>query len=241
MSRENEKYSGVNGNARRVRVLSKRLEKQYGPFVPKRSRDAVEELILTVLSQATNDKNRDRAFDSLNREFTSWDEILAAPVNKIESAIRAGGLAHNKSRAIKKILGEIKSRYGSFSLDFIGKMDIGEAVDLLTEFPGVGVKTAACVLVFSFHKPVIPVDTHVHRLAGRLGLVSAKASAEQTYRVLMEIVPEELRYPFHLQLIRHGREVCKSQRPKCAECVLREMCPRYESPTALGTSSRATI
>ncbi len=220
-----KKFIGFNGNSRRIRALNTRLNKIYGPFKPFKPKDGVEELIVTVLSQNTNDVNRDRAFSNLIDKFPTWDDILAARQKKIENAIRVGGLANTKSRAIKKILREIKSRYGRFTLDPIAKLPIDEAIETLTKLPNVGIKTAACVLVFSFGKPVIPVDTHVHRLSRRLGLVSEKATRDQTFYILMDIVPEKLRYPFHIYLIKHGRNVCKSQRPKCGECALADLCP----------------
>jgi len=220
-----KKFYGENANSRRVRTLNARLEKIYGTFKPFEKLDGVTELILTVLSQNTNDINRDRAFTNLKEKFPTWDDVLSAPAKKIENAIRVGGLAHNKSIAIMKILSEIKTRYGKYTLDTIASLPIDEALTELTKFPGVGIKTAACVLVFSYGKPVIPVDTHVHRLSTRLGLVTQKATAEQTFDVLMKIIPEKLRYPFHIYLIRHGRMCCKSQRPDCPNCPLNDLCP----------------
>lgn len=222
------KYKGPNANTRRIRTISRRLEKLHGPFVPKEKLDPVEELVLTLLSQATSDLNRDRAYKNLMETFHGWDDILNANVKTIEATIREGGLARNKSRALKKILKEVKDRYGGWNLGDIGTMPIDEAVEELSSLPGVGVKTAACVLVFAYHRPVIPVDTHVHRLSARLGLTTEKASAVHAYHVLMSIVPEELRYPFHLQIITHGRRVCKAQRPKCGECPLVDICPAAE-------------
>jgi len=219
------RYQGENGSPRRIRALTRRLDRAYGPFKPFAKVDGVTELIATILSQNTNDTNRDRAFRSLKKEFPTWDDVLRAPAVKIEKAIRVGGLARNKSLAIKRILGEIKSRYGRFTLDPIAELPIDEATEALMELPSVGTKTAACVLVFSYGKPVIPVDTHVHRLSRRLGLVASSATAEQAFSVLMEITPDELKYPFHVFLIRHGRRVCKSQKPNCADCVLADLCP----------------
>jgi endonuclease III len=217
-------YIGPNGNARRIIALHKRLEKLYGPFKPFPVREGVEELVLTILSQNTNDINRDRAFGTLTRNYPTWDDVLNAPQKKIEDAIRVGGLAQTKSIAIQQILGEIKERYGKYTLEPISKLPIDEAIEMLQKFPHVGVKTAACVLAFSFGEPVIPVDTHVHRLSRRLGLAAKNASRDQAFYVLMEIVPQKLRYPFHVFLIWHGRAVCKSQKPLCGECVLKEMC-----------------
>jgi endonuclease-3 len=134
----------------------------------------------------------------------------------------------SKSRTIKRVLAELKKRDGAYTLDWIADLPLDEALEALTDLPGVGIKTASCVLLFSFGRPSMPVDTHVHRLARRLGLVARKTTADQTYAVLMAITPEELVYPFHLQLIKHGRIVCKSQRPRCAECILVDLCPSAE-------------
>jgi len=224
-SKDWKKHVGPYGTTRRVRALDSHLDKTYGPFVPFRKLDGVTELIVTVLSQNTNDVNRDRAFTSLKEKFPTWDDALNAPAKQIENAIRVGGLAHQKSIAIQKILGEIKRRYGKFTVDPIAKLPVEEAIEELTAFPSVGKKTAACVLIFSYGKPVIPVDTHVHRLSRRLGLASEKSTPDQVFSVLMEIVPDEIKYRFHVHLIKHGRAVCKSQKPQCAECPLKSLCP----------------
>ena len=229
MKRANWKqYRGPYGNRMRVRALSRRLEAEYGPFKPKTRRDPLDELILTVLSQHTSDANSHRAFERLKAAFSTWDEVERAPLRRIEAAIRVGGLAVSKSRTIKRVLAELKKRDGAYTLDWIADLPLDEALEALTDLPGVGIKTASCVLLFSFGRPSMPVDTHVHRLARRLGLVARKTTADQTYAVLMAITPEELVYPFHLQLIKHGRIVCKSQRPRCAECILVDLCPSAE-------------
>jgi len=220
-----KKWAGPNANSRRIRALNGRLDKIYGPFKPFRKMDGVEELIVTVLSQNTNDVNRDRAYRNLRSKFPTWDAILEATQKEVEDAIRVGGLAHNKSIAIIKILSELKNRYGEFTVDPIVKLPIREALQELKKLPGVGTKTAACVLVFSYGKPVIPVDTHVHRLSRRLGLAVDKASPDQVFEVLMEIVPDDIKYSFHVLLIRHGRNICHSRNPRCRECNLSELCP----------------
>ena len=218
------KYQGRNGSSRRVRALNSRLEKVYGPFRPFKRLDGVEELIVTVLSQNTNDVNRDRAYSSLIEKFPKWDDVLNAPVGEIERAIRVGGLAHNKSRAIKKILGEIRKRFGKFTLDPIAKLPINEAIEELTKLPSVGKKTAACVLVFSYGRPVIPVDTHVHRVVGRLGIVGHPASREATFEALSDVVPRGKALSLHVNLVRHGRAVCRARSPRCGACVLARAC-----------------
>ena len=220
-----EQYAGENGSRRRIVALQKRLDRVYGPFVPKRRLDPVDELILTVLSQNTNDLNSDRAYGNLRRRFPTWREVLDAPVRDIEREIRVGGLSRNKSKAIKAILQEIKARHGKISLDHLKQASMQDALDELTSLPMVGLKTASCVLLFSLGRASMPVDTHVHRLSTRLGLVKDKSSADQTYHVLMAITPEELIYVFHLNLIQHGRTICKSQHPRCSECVLNKLCP----------------
>ena len=229
-----KKYKGPNGNRRRIRVLTKKLEPLYGPFKPIRKLDPVDELILTVLSQNTNDINRDRAWRSLKENFPTWQDVLDAPVKRIENAIRTGGLANSKSKYIKNILSHMKSQGGGFNLDHLKHAPLDEAMAELTGLPGVGIKTAACVMLFSFERPVMPVDTHVGRLSRRLGLVTSKASADQTFYVLMALTPDDLIYSFHVYLIRHGRNVCKSQKPKCEECGIQRLCPRrtQESPRA---------
>jgi len=223
-----EKYIGPNGTPLFIQSIDRYLDKLYGPFKPFKKIDGVTELIVTVLSQNTNDVNRDRAFNKLKEKYPTWDDVLKAPVKEIEDAIRVGGLAQNKSKAIKAILKEIKSRYGKFTLDPIAKLPLQEALSELTKFPSVGMKTAACVMVFSYDKPVIPVDTHVHRLSRRLGLATEKATPDQVFSVLMEITPDEIKYRFHVYLIRHGRAVCKSQRPNCPDCTISHLCPSAE-------------
>lgn len=223
-----KKYKGPNGNSRRIRALSNRLEPLYGPFKPFRKLDPVDELILTVLSQNTNDINRDRAWHSLKEKFPTWQDVLDASVKKLGNAIRVGGLANSKSKYIKNILRHMKSKSGGFNLDHLKHAPLDEAMAELTGLPGVGIKTAACVMLFSFGRPVMPVDTHVGRLSRRLGLVTSSATADQTFYVLMALTPDDLIYSFHVYLIRHGRNVCKSQKPKCTECVLSDLCPSME-------------
>lgn len=219
------KYKGVNGNTRRIRSLASRFEKIYGPFIPKAKRDPLDELILTVLSQNTNDRNSGQAFENLKRAFPTWRDVLEAPIAELRETIRVGGLAGNKSRSIKGILKELVRRNGDFNLDYIDRIPLDQALENLVSLPGVGLKTASCVMLFSFGRPSMPVDTHVHRLSMRLGLVREKSTPEQAYRVLMAITPPELVYPFHLDLIQHGRTTCKAQKPRCGECIVRPLCP----------------
>ncbi|HDS30872.1 MAG TPA: endonuclease III [Firmicutes bacterium] len=220
-----KKYIGEFGTRARIKALEKKLAKEYGPFKPKPLRDPLDELILTVLSQNTNDRNSFRAFENMKEHFRSWDDVAGAPAKKLENIIRVGGLANSKSKYIKGILRAIKEQHGDYKLNHLKNMPVKDALDELTSLPGVGIKTASCVLLFSFGKPSMPVDTHVGRLARRLGLAVKNATADQIYDVLMALTPEELIYPFHLYLIRHGRVVCKSQRPQCSICVISKLCP----------------
>jgi len=177
------------------------------------------------LSQNTSDTNSHRAFKSLLATFHGWDEVAGAAVSQIARPIRAGGLGEVKASYIKQALQEIKKRRGGFNLEFLSDLPVDEAREWLTALPGVGMKTASCVLLFSFGMPAFPVDTHVYRVAGRLGLVDAKAPVEQVHRLLeSEVQPGDV-YPFHVLLIEHGRKTCTARRPRCRECVLKGLCP----------------
>lgn len=213
----------------RIREIERRLSDAYGPAERERF-DPLDELILTILSQNTNDGNRDVAYERLRGRFATWDDVRAAPRRQVESAIRPAGLWKQKARAIQEFLKALHEERGRPTLDHLEAMSDDEAIAYLTGFRGVGVKTAACVLCFSLDRPTMPVDTHVHRLAVRLRLIPRKASAERAHEVLNAIVPAALRFSFHIQLIRHGRRVCKAQRPRCSECVIAGVCPKVGVP-----------
>jgi endonuclease-3 len=185
-------------------------------------------LIRTVLSQNTSDTNSSRAFLSLIAAFPRWEDVADADVGEIAATIRPGGLANIKAMRIKQILEVIKQKCGNFSLDFLKDMPLDEARAWLKELPGVGEKTAACVLLFSLGRPALPVDTHVHRVAQRLGLIGAGVSAEQAHVALPQLVPSGCIYEFHMLFIEHGRRICKARNPKCPVCVLRAICPTYK-------------
>jgi endonuclease-3 len=180
---------------------------------------------LTVLSQNTSDHNSGRAFIRLLNEFDDWDAIAKGSVKKIERAIQPGGLAPTKAPRIQAILREVYARRGSYDISFLRDLPLEGAREWLTSLPGVGPKTAACVLLFALGRPALPVDTHVHRVAKRLGLVPEKSTAEQAAALLEKMVQPEDVYAFHIQLIKHGRRTCSAQRPKCGECVLGDRCP----------------
>ncbi len=209
----------------RLDRIAGRLEEAYGaPGKPRR--DPLDELVLTILSQNTSDTNRDRGWEDLRAAFDGWEEVRDAGRDELEDAIRSAGLAGQKAAAIHAVLEGLTEERGEPSLDHLDAMDDGEALDYLTSFRGVGTKTAACVLCFALRRPVMPVDTHVHRVGRRLGLVPDDASRTGAHDVLNEQVPPEMRYPLHIWLIRHGRAVCGARSPRCAECDLEDLCPK---------------
>jgi endonuclease-3 len=185
----------------------------------------LDELIQTVLSQSTSDVNTERAFASLRNRFQTWGEVAQAPEHEVADAIRSGGLANIKASRIQCILRSIYTLVGSYDLDFLRDLPDDEATTWLTGLPGVGPKTAACVLLFSLGKPAMPVDTHVHRVARRLGLVHTSANAKQTQPLLEAVIPPPERYTAHLLLIEHGRRTCHARRPACQACAVVERCP----------------
>ena len=214
-----------NATPQRVRAILRRLERRFGPLSPPRASAPLDELILTVLSQHTSDVNADRAFTSLRTAFPTWDQVASAPQAALADAIRSGGLANTKAPRIQAILREVSEREGGYDLSRLRDMPDAEARGYLTSLPGIGPKTAAVVLSFALGRDAIPVDTHVHRVTRRLGLVPAKASAERADRLLHDLVPDGLRTSLHVGLIRLGREICKAPTPRCALCPLKDLCP----------------
>jgi endonuclease-3 len=201
------------------------LEAEYGAAPWRPHGDAMAELILTVLSQNTSDVNSGRAFTRLLATFPDWKAVMLADVKDVERAIEPGGLAPTKAPRIQAILRQIAGAGSSLDLGFLRKLSPDEARDWLRSLPGVGPKTAACVQLFALGQPALPVDTHVDRVAKRLGLVPQRFSAVQAQELLERQVPSDLMYPFHIQLIKHGRRTCTAQRPECPACPLRQVCP----------------
>lgn len=200
------------------------LGQEYGRPQWQRRRDPLSELIAAILSQNTSDANSGRAFERLTSTFPTWDRLAEASVDEVAEAIACGGLSRIKAPRIKAILEGIHQERGSLDLGFLGELPLPEAKAWLNALPGVGPKTAGCVLLFSLGRPVLPVDTHVYRVSTRLGLIENGVSPARAHRVLEEIVPAEEIYGFHLNVLEHGRRVCRAQRPRCRECVLREGC-----------------
>ena len=206
---------------RKLRTIRDRLRREYGRPVLRAHRAPVDELVLTVLSQNTNDRNRDVAYGRLRERFSSWDEVREAPVEEIEDAIRPGGLAPTKAVRIKQMLEAIDGD----DLVWMEEAPLGEARDYLCDLPGVGRKTAACVLLFSYGRPDVPVDTHVYRVGTRLGLWPERTSLEQAHDEMLRLVDPEDAYEIHVLLIRHGRRTCTARNPDCPGCPLKRICP----------------
>lgn len=212
---------------RRVRAIRDRLREIYGRPLAKPHGHPIAELILTVLSQSTNDRNRDVAYLGLRDRFPLWVAVRDAPVDEIEAAIRPGGISKVKSARIKAILEAVSDTApdGELSLDWLRELPVSDAQDYLVGLPGVGRKTAACVLLFSFGMRDVPVDTHVSRVGTRLGLFRPGAPFEELHDTMLELTPRGEELELHMNMLRHGRRTCHARRPRCAECALARMCP----------------
>jgi len=213
-----------------LKVHNKLIE-AFGKPIWRTPLPPVDELVSTILSQNTNDVNRDRAFDSLRARFPTWEEVRDADTDKVIEAVRVAGLANQKGPRIQQVLRDITEERGSLDLSFLEDLPIEEARDWLTKFKGVGPKTAAIVLCFSLNRPAFPVDTHVYRVTGRIGLRPEKISVEQAHPYLESVFPPETYYAAHLNIIRLGREVCNARKPQCPKCPVRDICD-YEPKTA---------
>jgi endonuclease III len=208
-----------------IRTVQCRLRAQQGMFVHKPALPVLDEVVATVLSQHTSDVNSERAFAQLKKKFPSWEQVADAPASLVADAIRCGGIADQKARRIQQILAAVEEREGRIDLSRLNELPDAAVESYLESLPGVGPKTAACVLLFSLGRAAFPVDTHVHRVAARLGWIPVKATAEQAHRLLAPRVPPDIRYDLHVAMITHGRTVCRAQRPRCDVCVLRDLCP----------------
>lgn len=211
----------------RIGQILDRLGGEYGVPRWQPGDDPVSVLVGTILSQNTSDTNSIGAFRSLLTAFGSWEKVAAADVDEIIGCIRRGGLGRIKAQRIKQALGEIVHRQGRLELDFLGRLPLSEAEEWLQRLPGVGMKTARCVLLFSLAMPALPVDTHILRVARRLGLLSPTASLPEAHYVLGRLVPLEEVYQFHILLIKHGRTTCRARHPACQGCVLKGICRHY--------------
>jgi len=216
----------------RVARAARVLENKFGrPRRQNRRRpDLVGLLIHTILSQNTNDINRDRAYDSLTGRYTSWEALLKAKRTSLESAIRTGGLARQKSATILAFLKRLDKKNGALNLDFLVKMNNKEIYEMLCAINGIGVKTVSILLCFGLGRDVFPVDTHVNRTCTRLRFAPEKSGPDKTHRLMSNLVPKGKSYSFHLNLIRLGRTICIAGKPRCSECPLKRLCPHYKKP-----------
>jgi endonuclease-3 len=205
------------------------LGPQYSDFGFNRRYDPVSELVFTILSQHTSDLNSERAFQTLRSRFPSWEDVAKADLPLIETAIHTAGLAHQKAPRLREVLKRIIELRGELDLDFLKELPLEEAKAWLCDLNGVGPKTSAVVLCFALGMPAMPVDTHVHRVSKRLGLIGPKVSADQAHPILEALTPPDQVRTFHICLIKHGRSVCKALRPMCDECVLSTKCPSSQS------------
>jgi endonuclease-3 len=214
------------GDAPRIDEIDRRLRRAYGEPEPPERKAPLDELIFTILSQHTSDGNRDRAWERLKGDGLTWSAIADLPEQEIEERIRVGGLARQKARRIRRILRMIREERGACDLGFLNRLDGPEAVRYLVAFPGIGPKTAACVLLFSLGRPAFPVDTHIHRVMTRLGLLERRTTAERAHEILAGRIPPEIFLTLHLNVIAHGRAVCRAKTPRCPECILDDICPK---------------
>ncbi len=201
------------------------LLRAYGYAEPGERDDPLSELIATILSQHTSDVNSHRAFKSLRERFPTWAEVAAAPVEEVAASIRSGGLADQKAPRIQQVLRAVHRRFGAYDLSALHEMGRDEARALLMSLAsGIGPKTASCVLMFAVGLPAFCVDTHIQRICARLGLIGPRDSAEKAQHLLEATVPPEDTYALHVAMIRHGRQVCRAQRPRCPGCPLFAVC-----------------
>lgn len=224
-------------DAEKTRAVAIRLAVLYGPRPFRSRRDPLDELVLTILSQNTTDRNSGRAFRSLRQRFGSWQQVRDAPTTEVYEAIKEAGLGNVKAPRIQLALQAIQEQRGELSLDFLDALPLAEARDWLLRLNGIGPKTAACVLLFALHKPALPVDTHVHRVSRRLGLVGPRVSADAAHPLLEQALSPDEVYAFHLNMIQHGRLVCHAQRPACERCALRDTCNYYRDVVAPAATS----
>ena len=213
---------------KKVRDINDILERELG--IPERGtdRNPLDSLINTILSQNTNDKNRDRAYSTLRERFPSWEDVLAADAEDVADAIRVGGLANQKSVRIKNVLAWIKDTYGQLNIDFVCDMEPAEAIKTFTKLKGIGLKTMNVMLCFACGRDVFPVDTHILRITRRLGIVPANASADKAHEIIGQLFPKGKAFSLHINLINFGRTICHARKPECRDCPLIEHCIAWQ-------------
>ena len=213
----------------KTREVHRRLLQTYGEPTWRPHHDPISELVSTILSQNTNDANRDVAFNRLRAQLPTWEQVRDADVDEVIEAIRPAGLANQKGPRIQNALRIITDERGELTLGFLADWPTDEAKAWLTAIKGVGPKTAAIVLLFSLGRPAFPVDTHIHRVSKRVGLIGPRVSREKAHDELEALVNPEDYYAFHLNVISHGRQVCTSRKPRCEDCTLQDLCYYYEA------------
>jgi endonuclease III len=230
MTNNNELIESIDDFERRqakYAPVAKALREIYGDLDWSRGQDGVNELVSCILSQNTNDTNRDRGFSALKDRYPTWQDVVDAPTGEVIDTIRPAGLANQKAPRIQNALRTIYEERGEYSIDFLQDMTAQEAKDWLTQIKGIGPKTAAIVLCFAYDMPAFPVDTHVHRVGKRIGFLPEKTSADKAHPVMEAIVPPKDYFAFHIYLIRHGRDTCNARTPHCERCPLTEHCDYF--------------
>ncbi|HYE66432.1 MAG TPA: hypothetical protein VD966_12665 [Pyrinomonadaceae bacterium] len=212
-----------------VRYIIQNLERAYGVPENERASDPLEMLIKIILSQATSDTNSHRTFAALKKRFPTWDAVLRARASTIAATIRSGGLANQKAAVIKSVLRQIKEEHGTLDLSFLHELSPAAAVRYLSQFRGIGPKTIACTLLFACRKEVFPLDTHIFRILRRVGLIPQKCTDARAHEIMNRIVPKGKFYSFHVNLIRHGRTLCRPRDPLCERCPVVEYCDYGQS------------
>lgn len=224
----------IHANAEKTQEVYERLSAVYGPRQLRPGRNPLDELIPTILSQNTSDRNSGRAYHMLRGKYPQWEQVLNAPLPELYEVIKPAGLGNIKAPRIQQTLHTILERRGELSLDFLADLSLAEAKQWLTSLNGIGPKTAACVLLFALGMPALPVDTHVHRVSKRLGLIAAKVNADQAHAQLEAVLAPDAIYTFHIGMIQHGRTICHAQRPRCDLCPLSDLCDMYQGVVWLG-------
>lgn len=216
------------GNQEKLAESMEQLHEHYGVPAPQDRPDPILSLIKVLLSHNTNDNNRDRAYNALMTQYESAEEIMNAPRDELADTISVAGLHNVKAQRIQETLTKIVELRGELDLDFIHEMSLDDAKDWLKQLPGVGPKSAAVVLNFTFGKSAMPVDTHVNRVSKRIGIIPESMSLDEAHDVLEGMTPDDRVYDFHINLIRHGREICKAPIPRCSDCFLNDICDYYQ-------------
>lgn len=212
----------------KAQIISDALEELLGIPTWDGTEDVLECLILTILSQNTTDVSRDKGYAKLREKFPTWEDVLQADADAVEATIRIVGLGKQKTETLKNFLSWLKTEHRELSLEFIHDMKTRDALDFLIQHKGIGIKTASVTLSFACGRDVFPVDTHILRISKRLGLISSNCSAEKAHHELPQIIPKGKSYPFHMNLIYFGRQICNARKPLCEKCPLTQYCLYYE-------------